>query len=190
MSTAGKVLIVLNTLMLAVWLVLMAGVAELDANGAKRVEDLAKEVESARADLVKVEKDARDIREQVTLEQVAKEGDLKVVRSRLSNSEREVSITLETLSRLQVEVEEFSKAVKRSQEIAEQRREEKTQLEGLRTEEEALVKRLQTDNGDLLTELQSLRETFKQVTEANRGAVSRILNGGDKPGVRAASFIR
>ncbi|MDX2038858.1 MAG: hypothetical protein SFX72_19590 [Isosphaeraceae bacterium] len=177
MSTAGKVLVVLNALVLVVWLVLMAGVTELNSNGAKRVADLEKEVDSAKAELAQIQKDVREGYEKINLEQISKEEDLRVLRSNLSNAERHVSTAIETASRLQVEVEEYSKAVARSEEIAQQRREEKAELEQQQAAEETLVKNLQTENGSLLEELEQLRSRFKEITEANRAEVDKILQG-------------
>ncbi len=47
MSTAGKVLVVLVMLASLVWIVLAAGVAQLNTNGNKRLHDLAEQVEQA-----------------------------------------------------------------------------------------------------------------------------------------------
>ena len=193
MSTAGRVLIVLNALMLLIWLVLAAGVTQLNIEGGRKVEQLTKDFQTAQDELAKVERDVIDYREKATLEQVSKEHDLKVLRTSQSNSERGLSKTLETLTRLQVQVEEYTKVMKRSDETKTQRQDEKTKLEELRAQEEALVKTLQEGNGKLLADLQGLRDKFKQLTDANRSGVDKALNKSGattRPAARPASFIR
>ena len=193
MSTAGRVLIVLNALMLLIWLVLAAGVTQLNIEGGRKVEQLTKDFQTAQDELAKVERDVIDFREKATLEQVSKEHDLKVLRTSQSNSERGLSKTLETLTRLQVQVEEYTKVMKRSDETKTQRQDEKTKLEELRAQEEALVKTLQEGNSKLLADLQGLRDKFKQLTDANRSGVDKALNKSGattRPAARPASFIR
>ena len=58
MSTAGKVLSVLVTLLAAVWVVLAAGVTQLNRNGASAVE-------KAQQQLVQVEKDVAKVKHDV-----------------------------------------------------------------------------------------------------------------------------
>ena len=57
MSTAGKVLAVLVMLMSLVWMILSAGVSQLNTNGNKKLHDLAEQVEKLQDDVEKAQDD-------------------------------------------------------------------------------------------------------------------------------------
>ena len=57
MSTAGKVLIVLVMLVIVVWIVLAAGVSQLNTNGNTKLHDLQTQVEKLEGDVAKTQAD-------------------------------------------------------------------------------------------------------------------------------------
>ena len=96
MSTAGKVLAVLVMLMSLVWMVLTAGVDQLNTNANKKLNDLVVqieklegEVEQARGDLLAVKSSASTIQETLDHESTvlrARQSDLEKDRSQIKSN--------------------------------------------------------------------------------------------------------
>ena len=57
MSTAGKVLAVLVMLMSLVWMILSAGVSQLNTNGNKKLHDLAEQIAKLQDDVEQAQDD-------------------------------------------------------------------------------------------------------------------------------------
>lgn len=191
MSTAGKVLSVLSVVMLVVQLALFSAVAELNMSGGGRLDALRKDVAKLRVDVAQAERSSYDLREAVSAEQVARERDLFVSRARLSTAERQLTTTRESLTRVQFQVENTTKAVASAVEAKTLRNQEKADLETRKAEEEAIVKRLQGENTLLLESLTSLRSSFQETLKKNAEEVRRQSgSAATRPATRPASFVR
>ena len=185
MSTAGKVLSVLSVLVLAVWIVLMAAVTQQNTDANKRLNELKEEIVKLKDDVSKTESNAFETRLKINQEQVGKERDMTLVRTRLSTAERQLSNTLESLSRLQIEVTNYTQALATAKGDLVARNEEKAKVEKDKAEEEAVVKRLQGENAELTDNVLKLRADFQKALKENQAEVQRQLKGG-KPLTRSA----
>src|SRR5690349_13507045 len=121
MSTAGKVLTALILLASLVWIVLMAGVDQLNRNAndalinlTKKVEELDDDVKAAQAEVVK-------IKDQTTIVQEQMDHDIAVVRARQTDVERVNTNIREILSRVQIQVATLEKTVKDAERTAKER---------------------------------------------------------------------
>ena len=189
MSTPGKVLVVLAALMLGVWIVLISAVTQLNVNAGQQLDKLKVDVAKVEEDVAKVKQNSDDLLVKINEEQVGKERDMRLVRIRLSTMERQVSTTQESLSRIQIEVDNYTKAAATAKTGLTQRNAEKAKYEKDKADEEAVVKRFQGQNAELTDELLKLRAKFSEKLKENQAEVQKQLKTG-KPTTRAASFIR
>ncbi len=189
MSTAGKVLVVLNVLLLGVWTFLAAAVDQNNVNWAKGIEKIKADMVKVQADLEETKAKADQTLHKVTEHQIAKERDMRLVLMRVSAAERQLSNTNESLSRVKIQLDNYKAAVETAKNGLEARKAEKAKLEKDKADEEALVKRLQGENADKTGELVSLRDEFVAKLKENQTDVEKQLKGG-KPLTRRASLIR
>jgi len=189
MSTAGKVLSVLVVLVMTVWIVMMSAVTQLNTDASKRLADLQDEILKLKEEVGRTERNAFETRLKINDEQVGKERDMTLVRTRLSTAERQLSTTRESLSRVQIQVENYTKALETAKAGLALRNEEKARVEKDKAEEEAVVKRLQGENSELTERLLKLRTDFQTTLKQNQAEVQKQLKGG-RALTRSASFIR
>lgn len=188
MSTAGKVLTVLTALLMIVWIVLLSGVAQLNADAGKRVAELQKKAEDLQAQTTKAQQDALDARDAVVREQEAKDRELRNARIELTAVERQLTSTRERLSRLQFQVETYAKALATAREDLDLRNKEKADLEAAKANGTALVDRLRGENAERLDQLTKLRSEFQGLRQQNVGAADKLRGG--RPQAQPASFSR
>ncbi len=167
MSTAGKVLVVLVTLTTLVWIILAAGVAQLNTNGNKALHDLREQVAKAEVELATVKHDVVVIRDETASVQEKFDRDLTVLRSRLVDVEKARSQILEGLNRIQYQVNTVAETITSAQANLEYRNLEKQAeekaLAGARSEVESLM----AGSNQLMDQLKTLRETFQSRYKAN-----------------------
>jgi chromosome segregation ATPase len=180
MSTAGKVLTVLSALLLVVWTIMISAVAQINENGAKAVAARKKAVEDIETGIAKTEGNAADLRVKTNAEQIQKENELREVRLKQAMVERQLETARESLTRVQFQLENYTKAAASSKADLEARQQEKTDLEKTLADNEALVKKLQGENDDLLGQLEKLRNDFQANLRKNTEAVQKELKGGGK----------
>ena len=189
MSTAGKVLTVLSVLLMIVWIFLISGVAQLNADASKRVAELKKKAEDLQSETTKAQQDALDTRDAVVKEQEAKDREVRLARIRLSTVERQLTETRELLARLQFQLETYAKALAAAQEDLNLRNQEKADLEKAKADGTALVDRLRGENAERLDQLTKLRDEFQQARQRNVGAVDSLRKGG-RPTTQPVSLSR
>jgi ribosomal protein L29 len=180
MSTAGKVLTVLSALLLVVWTIMISAVAQINENGAKAVAARKKAVEDLQASVIKTEASALDLRVKTTEEQVQKELELREVRVKLTMVERQLETAKESQTRVQFQLENYSKTAATSKTDLDARQQEKTDLEKALADNEALVKKLQGENDELLGQLEKLRNDFQTNLQKNTEAVQKELKSRGK----------
>ncbi len=173
MSTAGKVLIVLILLTSVGWIVLAAGVSQLNANGNKRLNDLAEQVAKLQTDVKQAQDDVVAMRGDTTSIQAKLDRDVTVLRSRQADLEKARSQIRESLSRNEYQLEIAQETITRAKTALEHRTEElaadSQTLEKSRSE----VKDLMAKTHDLLTQLQTLREEFQTKYRGNVQSLGR-----------------
>ncbi len=173
MSTAGKVLVVLVTLTTLVWLILAAGVAQLNTNGNKALHDLSEQVAKAEVDLAQTQHDIVAFRDETASIQEKVDRDLSVLRARLVDVEKSRSQILEGLNRIQYQVNTVEETIKGTQTDIEHRnveiQAEEKALAGARSEVETLM----ANSSQLRDQLKTLRETFQSRYKANVDMVGK-----------------
>jgi chromosome segregation ATPase len=167
MSTAGKVLIVLVILASLGWMALTAGIAQLNKNGNQRLEDLAKNLEKAQADLREAKLQTLSLRASTAVTQEKVDREIELLRARLSALEKAHSQIVENLTRTEYQLAEVEETIKGAQASLEnrtaERRDEEQALADLRKE----VKELEAEDGRLLAQLQTLRQRFDSTYHSN-----------------------
>ena len=175
MSTAGKVLVVLIMLASLVWMVLMAGVTQLNRNGNQALiklnndfEKLTDDVQTTRAKIVEIKDQTGVLQEQMDKE-------LTVIRSRQLDVERISSNIKEILSRVQYQVATLDETVKNAQTTAKQRTDEKLAEQKALDDAKAEVQTLKGQNQELTNRLTGLRNEFKSTLKTNASLVGRAV---------------
>jgi chromosome segregation ATPase len=175
MSTAGKVLTVLIMVASLVWMVLMAGVTQLNRNGNqalleldKKVEKLNDDVQTARADIVKTKDQTSVLQEQMDKE-------LTVIRSRQIDVERVNSNIKEILARVQHQLATLVETVKNAEAAAKQRSDEKVAEQTALDDAKAGVQKLKSQNLELTNRLTGLRNEFKSTLGNNTSLISKAV---------------
>jgi chromosome segregation ATPase len=173
MSTAGKVLVVLIMLASLGWMVLMAGVTQLNRSGNKavnelteKIEKLVEDVKTAQARIVKIKDDTTVVQEQM-------DRDLTVVRSRQNDVERVNSNIREILSRVQNQVATLEQTVKDAERTAKERADEKVAEQNALESQKAVVENLKAQNSELMNRLTGLRNEFKTTLKGNQDLLGR-----------------
>lgn len=188
MSTAGKVLTVLTVLLMFVWIFLISGVAQLNANSGKTVAELQKKAVDLQDETTKAQGDALDTRDAVVKEQEAKDRELRNARIELSTVERQLTSTRERLSRLQFQLETYAKALATAREDLDLRNKEKADLETAKANGTAAVDKLRSENAERLDRLAKLRDEFQQTRQRNASTVDSLRGG--RPQAQPVSLSR
>jgi septal ring factor EnvC (AmiA/AmiB activator) len=167
MSTAGKVLVVLVMLASLAWIILAAGVAQLNRNGNQLLDKLAKDLEQAETDLQATRQQTMALRDETALTQEKVDRDLALLRTRVADMEEARSDVIESLTRVQSQLATVEETIKRAQASLEhrtkERQDEEKALSDLRNE----VQGLSTTNDQLAARLQTLRDRFNTNYHAN-----------------------
>jgi chromosome segregation ATPase len=177
--------------MLAVWITLISGVTKINMLSAEKQKKeaeayTAKQEELSKA-LVAVTKSYQDI----TALQTSSLRNVNSARLRRSVAERQLTNTVESLTRVTLQKESALKDSETAKQGLAQRKDEKAGLEQNIATVVAEVTKLQEGNADLLANLQKTREAFKTKLAENQAEVEKQLKGGNtKPAVRNASFSR
>jgi hypothetical protein len=185
MSTAGKVLTVLSVLLMIVWVILISGVAQLNTDSAKRVDDLRKKAESLKDDVAKARQDSTDFHNAIVKEQEDRDRELSMTRIRESRAELQLTETRETLLRKNLLVEKASGALEAAKADLDLRNQEKVDLEKGKADGAALVDKLRGENAERLDALTKLRDEFQKTRQQNVGAVAP-----GRSAARPVSFAR
>lgn len=162
MSTAAKVLSIVIALFSIVWMILAAGVAQLNTNGNTLVHELQIQVEKVALDLDQAKDDIVHLKDQTASVQEKVDRGLMVLRAKQNDLEKARSQIVETLTRVQYQMAVMEDTIKGSQTTLANRNEEleseKKALADARTEVQTLIAR----TSEMMNELGSLREKFQK----------------------------
>ncbi len=168
MSTGGKVLVVLVTLLTIVWFGLMSMVARLNSNygnaviaGEKSLEDLRTKVKDSTEQLRKAENDVEDTH-------FVTDNDRTILRLEYNDQVKALAETQESLLRLEGlldtleigRVDTENNIATRKKEVASDQKKLAATIEEVEKEKK--------NNSDLLAQLTLLRQKFQQMSVANR----------------------
>ena len=196
MSTLGKVLSVIIVLMVVVWVVMFAGVADLNRNYGEKVIGLHGDIERLEKQVAATQAEVKLLVPQITLQQDERDKRLTVLRTHLSELEKLETESREALIRVQLEVARVQVAAQKAQAANELREKQKADSQKELAAARAGVQTLMATNGKLLDELTGLRSQFLSTTEENRKLRDRLAGASsDAPRtntvrVRPATFRR
>ena len=174
MSTGGKVLVVLVTLLTIVWFGLMSMVARLNSNygnaviaGDKSLEDLRTKLKNSTEELRKAENDVEDTH-------FVTDNDRTILRLEYNDQVKALAETQESLLRLEGlldtleigRVDTENNIATRKKEVASDQKKLAATIEEVEKEKK--------NNSDLLAQLTLLRQKFQQMSVANRELASDV----------------
>ncbi len=167
MSTAGKVLVALILLASLVWILLTAGVDQLNRNGNQALAALTEKVAKLQDDVKKTQDDVVRVKDQTHVMQEKMDRELAVINARQNDVQRLASNVSEILSRVRYELATVQQSVQTAEQDWTERTAEvaadHTALDAASNE----VKSLQATDDQLSKRLASLRDEFKKTLKAN-----------------------
>jgi chromosome segregation ATPase len=175
MSTAGKVLVVLIMLASLVWMVLMAGVTQINRNGNQALKNLDDKVVQLTDDVQTARSQIVEIKDQTSVLQEQMDKDLTVIRSRQLDVERVSSNIKEILSRVQYQLATLGDTVKNAEAAAKQRADEKVAEQKALDDARADVQTLKGQNQELTNRLTGLRNEFKSTLKTNASLIGKAV---------------
>jgi chromosome segregation ATPase len=173
MSTAGKVLVVLVLLTSLVWIVLASGVAQLNTNGNTRLHDLAVQIEKLQNDFKQTQDETVSLRDQTSSIQENVDREVTVLRARQSDLEKDRSQNQERLSRVQYQLATVKETIEKAKTALQHRIEEQASEQQALAQAKSEVEDLKAKNGELLSELSTLRKNFETVYHSNVEALGK-----------------
>jgi chromosome segregation ATPase len=167
MSTAGKVLVVLILLTSLVWMLLTAGVAQLNRNGNQALIVLTEKVAKLQDDVKKTQDKTVRVKDQTHVLQEKMDRELAVINARQNDVQRLASNVSENLSRVRYELATVQQTVQNAEQDRTERAAEvvadQKALDAARNE----VKSLKATDEQLRKRLTSLRNEFKKTLNRN-----------------------
>ncbi len=175
MSTAGKVLVVLIMLASLVWMILMAGVTQLNRNGNQALKNLDEKVVQLTDDVQTARSQIVEIKDQTSVLQAQMDKDLTVIRSRQLDVERVSSNIKEILSRVQYQLATLGETVTNAEAAAKKRADEKVAEQKALDDAKADVQTLKGQNQELTNRLTGLRNEFKSTLKTNASLIGKAV---------------
>ncbi len=173
MSTAGKVLVGLILLFTLIWIVLTAGVTQLNRNGNQTLITLTKKVEDLEGKLNETKLEIMRSKDRTIVLQEQMDTELAVINARQNDVQRNASSIREVLSRIQYELANVQATVETAEKERQAWTAEKAAEIAALEQARAEVKELQAKDEQLRQRLTGLRNQFKTTLQANRETVER-----------------
>jgi len=174
MSTAGKVLVVLILLTSLVWMLLTAGVAQLNRNGNQALIVLTEKVAKLQDDVKKTQDKTVRVKDQTHVLQEKMDRELAVINARQNDVQRLASNVSENLSRVRYELATVQQTVQNAEQDRTERAAEvvadQKALDAARNE----VKSLKATDEQLRARLASLRAEFKKTLNSSVNILHQI----------------
>jgi chromosome segregation ATPase len=167
MSTAGKVLVVLVLLTSLAWLVLASGVAQLNTNGNTRLHELTEQIEKLQTDFKHSQDEIVAVRDQTSSIQESNDRDRTVLRARQSDLEKARSKIIEYMTRVQYQLATVKDTIEKAKTTLQHRIEEQASEQQALVQAKSEVEDLKSKNGELLSQLSTLRQNFETVYRSN-----------------------
>lgn len=172
MSTAGKVLVVLILLASLVWIVLTAGVTQLNRNGNQALITLNKRVTDLDEKLKQTQVEIARTKDQTVVLQEQMDTELAVLNSRQNDVQRSSSAIREILSRIQYELATVQATVQAAEQERKERYAEKDAETKALAQARADVETLKATDKSMRERLDGLRREFKTTFDTNRKGVA------------------
>ncbi len=175
MSTAGKVLVVLILLSALVWVLLTAGVDQLNRNGNQALITLTEKVAKLQDDVRKTQEEVVRAKDQVEVYQEQMDRELAVINSRQNDVQRLASNVADELAHVHYELTSVRETLHNAEQDRTQREAElaadKQALAAARAEANAL----KTTDLELRNRLDKLRTEFKTTLKASEEALQHVV---------------
>jgi chromosome segregation ATPase len=175
MSTAGKVLVVLVMLASLVWMLLTAGVTQLNRNGNQALIVLTEKVAKLQGDVKTTQDEIVRVKDQTNVLQERMDRELAVLSARQNDVQRLASNVSEILSRVRYELATVQQTMQNAQQDRTERAAEvvadQKALDAARDE----VKSLKATDGQLRERLASLRAEFKKTLNSSVNILHQTL---------------
>jgi chromosome segregation ATPase len=167
MSTPGKVLIVLIVLASLVWMVLLAGVGQLNRNANRTLAELSEKIEKLDEDVKAARSEIVQVKDQTTIVEEDMDRHLAVIRSRQNDVERTNSHIKEALTRVQNQLGTLAESVKNAELSAKEHAAEQVAEQQALEAGRAEVESLKAQNSELMNRLTGLRNQFNTTLRTN-----------------------
>jgi chromosome segregation ATPase len=188
MSTAGKVLTVIVTLVAFVWLLLASGVGELNRNGGKAVASLQKKVADLDEQIAKARTDLSTLIDQASVQRSKTQIKLAELQAKQAEVEKARSQMIELATRVKYQLETVAAAVKQAQANSQQRQAELEAEKKAVADAKQSVEQLKAENKESRDTKAALEDKFRTTYAENKQLVERLKS---KPGAgRTASYTR
>jgi hypothetical protein len=174
MSTAGKVLVVLVTLMLLGWLGLLAMVARLNDNWGELVVKNAEQIAALEKQLGDTTELLAKVKTDIAREQTFRDLRLVELRTDVADREQILTHTIEALERVKNQVKSQQEAEKLAELGKKRRNDEKAETEKAIEAAKAEVQTLTGQNETLLAQLDRLQKDFISTLGENKQMVQRM----------------
>ena len=179
MSTAGKVLVALILLASFAWIVLAAGVDQLNRNGNAALVKAAADLAKAQESLAESQAAMVQLKDQTTVVQEAGDQRLAVLNSQRLDVDRASSSLKDYLNKLQHQLDTVQATIKEADQAKLQRSTEKDNEAKAKADAEAEVESLMAKNTELTNRLNALRKEFKDVFSSNVDMVASARSKSD-----------
>ncbi|QDV38331.1 hypothetical protein [Tautonia plasticadhaerens] len=181
MSTAGKVLSVLVTLMALVSIYLLAMVSQLNRSWGRGIESVSEQIEQVSQETRQAQADAYSIEQQVLSTRQATDAQLRSLRITLEDLQNRVSVLQESQLRLQLRLQEEQGLIAGMQQATADKEQEQARLQASLDEANARREQLAAENAEKLDRLQSLRQQFTTLLAENEELLDRVASRGAGP---------
>jgi chromosome segregation ATPase len=148
-------------------MILAGGVAQLNFNANKRLDDLAKDLEKAQTGLDAARHEIVSLRDQTILSQEKIDRDIAVLEAQQTALERHRSQIVNELERAKYELGTVTDTIARGKAAVANRTEEFDAEEKALADLRRNVQELKTTNGELMGRLKSLRDQFQDAYHSN-----------------------
>lgn len=174
MSTAGKVLVVLILLTSLVWMLLTAGVAQLNRNGNQALIVLTEKVAKLQDDVKKTQDKIVRVKDQTHVLQEKMDRELAVINARQNDVQRLASNVSENLSRVRYELATVQQTVQNAEQDRTERAAEVVADQKALVAARDEVKSLKATDEQLRARLASLRAEFKKTLNSSVNILHQI----------------
>jgi chromosome segregation ATPase len=179
MSTAGRVLVVLFLLTTLIWVVLAAGVSQLNTNYNTKLHNLTEQAEQAAADLEQTQNEVDSLNDQNSQTQEQMDRQLVLLRSTQSDLQRERSEVQETLLRSQYQLATVEETIKSAQAALQHRNTEQQEETQALAQAKADFQALTAESAQLMNRLTALRKDFQNTYHANIEMLGKLGRSED-----------
>jgi chromosome segregation ATPase len=171
MYTAGKVLVVLILLFSLIWVVLTAGVTQMNRNGNQALINLTNKLADLEEKLRDTQHEIAVTKDQTSSLQEQMDTELAVINARQNDAQRNSSSIRELLSGIQYELATVQATVQSAEQERKERYKEKDAETKALAQARDEVKALKAKDEELRTRLGELREKFKLTFKKNQDGV-------------------